>query len=492
MFSCVSETRTKDCGLAEQRVFAELRNLRRGKPGQEYFQVTLEYALEVIQRVCRAVDVEVAEIVDVRIRPDAGLPTNTTQDVYETNTFAPPRNAVVQTMPAQAPNSTVKHPAIGQSKTFWLAVAFVWLCVYVIFRGGDDRAHVSVSERGATTTSSFSDSKTRTPKTTSVSEDAAVLQQVPGQLSATSVQQVAPASNFEQNDGSERVSSRREQGTVLATQSAGEFSQDKVGAGSEMNASNADTVAPTTTTSARSRSDDSLFSLITRDEKQSLEITCSFAKFHGGPAGYNDCLRAQLAKFDPARRPAGLDALTREEKQSLEITCSSAKFHGGPAGYNECLSAQLAKFDPARRPVGLDGLTREEKQSLEITCSSAKFHGGPAGYNECLTTQLAKFDPARRPVGLDGLTREEKQSLEITCSSAKFHGGPAGYNECLSTQLAKFDPARRPVGLDGLTREEKQSLEITCSSAKFHGGPAGYNECLSIHLAKFDPAQRPR
>src|SRR6266536_3164513 len=49
-FRCIFEYGTRDCGRAEQLVFMELHAHRRGKPGQEYFQVELEYAKQVISR----------------------------------------------------------------------------------------------------------------------------------------------------------------------------------------------------------------------------------------------------------------------------------------------------------------------------------------------------------------------------------------------------------------------------------------------------------
>ena len=58
LFHCVFEQRTLDCGLAEQRVFVELSGARKGKRGQEYFEVELDRAREVIRHVCSLVDGE--------------------------------------------------------------------------------------------------------------------------------------------------------------------------------------------------------------------------------------------------------------------------------------------------------------------------------------------------------------------------------------------------------------------------------------------------
>jgi len=58
-FRCVFEAKTLDCGLAEERVFAELLDERRGKRGQEYFEVDIARAQEVIVRNSARIDDEV-------------------------------------------------------------------------------------------------------------------------------------------------------------------------------------------------------------------------------------------------------------------------------------------------------------------------------------------------------------------------------------------------------------------------------------------------
>ncbi len=60
-FRCVFELRTKDCGKAEERVFQKLADHRRGKWGQEFFEVALDPAKEIIIQVCGDVDREVGE-----------------------------------------------------------------------------------------------------------------------------------------------------------------------------------------------------------------------------------------------------------------------------------------------------------------------------------------------------------------------------------------------------------------------------------------------
>jgi len=55
-FRCVFEQRTVDCGRAERLVFERLGQYRRGKPGQEFFEVGLDLARQTISSVCTEVD----------------------------------------------------------------------------------------------------------------------------------------------------------------------------------------------------------------------------------------------------------------------------------------------------------------------------------------------------------------------------------------------------------------------------------------------------
>lgn len=56
VFRCIYQLRTMDCGTAEQEVFTKLSAHRRGKWGQEFFEVDLALAKETIRVVCSEVD----------------------------------------------------------------------------------------------------------------------------------------------------------------------------------------------------------------------------------------------------------------------------------------------------------------------------------------------------------------------------------------------------------------------------------------------------
>jgi hypothetical protein len=60
VFRCVFEVRTLDCGRAEERVFQDLAIFRRGKQGQEYFELQLSVAQTSIRRVCSQIDASLA------------------------------------------------------------------------------------------------------------------------------------------------------------------------------------------------------------------------------------------------------------------------------------------------------------------------------------------------------------------------------------------------------------------------------------------------
>ena len=94
-FRCVVEFKTLDCGLAEERVFAELMSERRGKRGQEYFEVSLAVAQQVIERCCVAVDREIRP-------PPPPLPRPT---------LAPPPSPSGGTVQPEPPGATVKPSA---------------------------------------------------------------------------------------------------------------------------------------------------------------------------------------------------------------------------------------------------------------------------------------------------------------------------------------------------------------------------------------------
>jgi len=89
-----------------------------------------------------------------------------------------------------------------------------------------------------------------------------------------------------------------------------------------------------------------------------------------------------------AGRGADLSALSPDDRQSVEMACSFAK-NGGPAVYHACLNSQLARLGNGHAP-DLTRLSVDDRQSVEMACSFAK-NGGPAVYHACLNSQLARL-----------------------------------------------------------------------------------------------------
>jgi len=96
VFECVFEQSTLNCGLAEERIFVKLSSQRRGKWGQEYFEVELSVAMEAIRLVCKQVDYDE--------RPPPLLPP--------TPVPAPRPSVLVSTspLPVERPNQAKPQP----------------------------------------------------------------------------------------------------------------------------------------------------------------------------------------------------------------------------------------------------------------------------------------------------------------------------------------------------------------------------------------------
>jgi len=70
-YKCIFEYKTKDCWTSEQLVHEKLKKFRRGKKGQEFFNLEGEdfsYAIEIIKEVCHQID---EKILQDKIRKEA-------------------------------------------------------------------------------------------------------------------------------------------------------------------------------------------------------------------------------------------------------------------------------------------------------------------------------------------------------------------------------------------------------------------------------------
>ena len=67
-YRCVYQYRTADCGRAEKLVFKRLGKFRRGKWGQEFFEIDLKFAKYVVRDSCGRINKAVARKAAVRKR----------------------------------------------------------------------------------------------------------------------------------------------------------------------------------------------------------------------------------------------------------------------------------------------------------------------------------------------------------------------------------------------------------------------------------------
>jgi hypothetical protein len=84
-----------------------------------------------------------------------------------------------------------------------------------------------------------------------------------------------------------------------------------------------------------------------------------------------------------------LSGLSKEDRESIEMTCASDKLTGGTQAYNECLRQQVAALKSAPRPGGLSKLSRADREAVEFACTSVRLMKGPAASNQCLAEQMA-------------------------------------------------------------------------------------------------------
>lgn len=171
-FRCVFEQRTKDCGRAEQLVFQRLHAHRRGKRGQEFFEVELEVARRTIGAVCGEID---AAHVPVSFPLSA-------------------RSEFPDCSPGDTPPLTGPNPAAGKGALWVSAILLALLIVWIaLAKDGPSRVERSASvEHGA---GSVSEPRPRSQQPRlPAAKSLKPLVQAPASASAeASVQQIAPS-----------------------------------------------------------------------------------------------------------------------------------------------------------------------------------------------------------------------------------------------------------------------------------------------------------
>ena len=417
-FRCIFECRTNDCGLAEQRVFKLLANARKGKWGQEYFEVTLEEAKRIITKVCSEVDEEAEKI---RIKKESEVP------VHVVNVPIPP--VVVETYTHQSTNIPDEKSSLLKNKFFialLVLVTSVWLYQSNKSRKINDVVSPQTIPKVEVKKEAQIDTNLGT-QDANLNRIAPSLEKIEGPKSSPQVKSKSETTSSSRQEISGLTSDERR--SIEAVCSHAKYNQGPAA----YNACVSKHMA--SLRSAPSRPD---LSRLSSEERRSIESVCSQAKYNQGPVPYNACLSKHLASLGSSSPGPNLSRFSKEEMRSIESVCSHAKYNQGPAAYNACLSKHAASLGSSSPRPNLSILSNEETRSIESVCSHAKYNQGPVAYNACLTKHLASLNGSSLRPDLSRLSREETRSIESVCSNAKYNQGPAAYNACLKKHFASI------------------------------------------------------
>jgi hypothetical protein len=328
-FRCVYELHTQDCGLAERKVFAELSRHRRGKWGQEFFEVEQAYAREVIERACRAID-QLASL-----RPPAPPPPSLPPLPPLAFDLPSPRR-----VPSTAPHPWERPPMPPKRRKSpvrlrWIAILLVALA-FMWFRSTPSQAP---TQRVAGLAAPKMPTSPHTPSKRSKHAGAA-LQPIPASVPLLPAPAGAAADAPALPGPAEAELDAEERSSIEAA-----CSPDKYGG------------EPPALNACRQRLLDQLaaapprvdLSGLTPLERTSMTSACSHDKYTLGPAALRSCLARQVTRLKEGPPPPDLSQLSRDIRMSIDAACSHAKYTLGPADFYRCASRHLAQLGiPAR------------------------------------------------------------------------------------------------------------------------------------------------
>ncbi len=346
-FVCEFETHTRDSGRALEQIFQELHYCHRGRKEQDYYELELDRAKEVIGRICATVDE------DILTRHKARLDQIRHHDQQGDIELAADAHLAKGDAPAGVFKKAYLWMTAAVSMVAVVAIAWVitaWTDGNHLYAGNVAGRQSISGDAGAAVQNGFTGSS---DARTGIVHTAAAA--TPSTLSAMTTMTAAA--------GATTAPADMELPVILPAIKAS--AQDKYGA---------------------------ILAKLSEQEKSAIGLACLTQKNgdkKNGSAAFSNCVTRQLAVFDPSLRPAGLSALNADEKSSLEYACLGDKYGKGLAAYNSCLSRQLEDFDPAKRPEGISRLSPARQHSIQTACAQDKYQNGPAAYNQCLSRQMA-------------------------------------------------------------------------------------------------------
>lgn len=311
-FKCIFEHRTTDCGRAEQLVFQRLHAHRRGKWGQEFFEVELELARRTIVAVCAEIDG--AHVRSVLPPPPGRLDPPAVH--------APPASVRGGSGLPNASASTTSQPGWqkqeARREAVW--VALILVALFILW----------VIELEPVHTASV-------PSTAAQPAPTPRVNRTPPPFSSA---QTPPSPSPPPSRAPKPLK-------PLVQIPAFEGPQERSGAASRTQGANAplgavaplEQNAPTGQTGTMEGQETADLSGLTGDERQSAEAVCSSAK-QQGPGPYNKCLVSKVRELEGVP-PVDLTGFARGDVQMLQSVCSAEKFSKGPAAYRACLARRV-------------------------------------------------------------------------------------------------------------------------------------------------------
>jgi hypothetical protein len=400
------EQRTQDCGTAEKRVFAELRHYRRGKRGQEFFEVGLDLATNTIIRACESVDAH-EELRRARLAEIA-------------------REAVKETQPDPAPFSAPQQPqsippqstsaSVPLRKREWPWAVLGWGVIIAMVASNNKHTSSSSANYQAPYRPPAAVTATVARQSTSI-----VVGTTPsGRVVVSSAPTPTPAPPAV---GNTSVGAR----DTIPDNSDGQPPNQYQPAEVPMEAPRQlETQRPLAVELAN----------ISKDERSMIESACRGDRIFHGPADYYACQKRQLDALATAPRNVSLADESPDERRMIESACRGDRILHGPAAYDQCLTRQIGELESGERNIDLSAATEDERSMIESACRGDRILHGPASYNRCLLRQLDIKAAGQSKPDLSGISREDRDMIESACRGDRVLNGPAAYYSCLQRQVS--------------------------------------------------------
>ncbi|WP_411859307.1 GIY-YIG nuclease family protein, partial [Burkholderia sp. BKH01] len=331
-FQCIFERRTKDCGRAEQRVFAKLASQRRGKRGQEFFEISIAQAKQAIEAICDEVDKEILALTErnaveapkrTTIASEAIRPVSSRSD----HVGEPPRQSGARSPQygsasgvhtrTDTPPVPATKPRFGRS--IW-GIVIVGILIWL-----------------------FNNSEKQPTSPQAPDRDVATAKTSNGEVGRTSSPSDVGAASSSYTSNSEIPSVTRFDHKINPNALANASNNANVSLANEQvlaQTGSPDNSASTPMGFEQAGSEPDLNRHVTRDGAHQVQSACDPLRPSNDSSAYgNKCLATQPATLSPPEA-TDLSAVSADDQQSIQSVCGSRRLYAGPAAYNECVASQ--------------------------------------------------------------------------------------------------------------------------------------------------------